>query len=117
MDVNSILTKTIASLAQSQSSSVHATGEVHIEHKASSVESGTEATAEQIQGVLDTLNKAASSVDKRVSFSYNDKVDRIIMKMVDPDTDETVQQIPSQDMIKLLERINDMTGTFIDEVG
>ncbi|HDP80617.1 MAG TPA: flagellar protein FlaG, partial [Spirochaetes bacterium] len=49
-------------------------------------------------------------------FSYHEKTQRVIMKVQDPETNETIREIPSRDMIKLLEHIHDFIGTFVDEL-
>jgi flagellar protein FlaG len=78
---------------------------------------GTEATGNKMQNMVDTLNKAAVNVDKRVSFAYSEETKRIIMRVMDPKTNELVRQIPSREMIQLLERINEITGLLLDETG
>jgi uncharacterized FlaG/YvyC family protein len=37
------------------------------------------------------------------------------MKVTDPKTQEVVRQIPSKDVLRILENIHDMIGVFIDE--
>ncbi len=65
--------------------------------------------------IVDTLNSAAKSVNKRVSFSYHEKTNRVIMKITDSTTNEIIREIPPKEMIRLLEHIHEMIGMFVDE--
>ena len=38
-----------------------------------------------------------------------------IMRITDPRTNEVVRQIPSKEVVQLLEKLHDMLGVFIDE--
>lgn len=116
MDVNRLIANTISTLSQPQHAGYHA-GEItiadaEIEKRMSG---GREASREEIDKALGMLNKAADSVDNRVSFEYNEKTKRLVMRMTDPTTNEVVNQFPSKDALRILENIHDMIGMFIDE--
>jgi flagellar protein FlaG len=116
MDVNSLLSQTINTLSTpGYQNTVHA-GEISIEPVKKADESGgREASREEIDHMLSTLDRAAANVDQRVSFAYNEKTQRLIMRITDPRTNEVVRQIPSKEVVQLLENIHDMIGVFIDE--
>ena len=67
------------------------------------------------QDVVDTLNSAAKSVNKRISFHFNENANRVVMKVLDRNTNEVIREIPQKEMIKLLEHIHEMIGMFVDE--
>jgi uncharacterized FlaG/YvyC family protein len=116
MDVNGLIANTIMTLSQPQQAGYH-TGEITIAdaETGKSMSGGRDASREEIDKALDTLNGAASSVDNRVSFEYNEKTKRLVMRMTDPMTHEVVRQLPSKDALRILENIHDMLGVFIDE--
>ena len=70
---------------------------------------------ENANDVVDVLNSAAKSVNKSVSFSYHEKTNRVIMKIMDSKTHEVIREIPSKEMIRLLEHIHELIGMFVDE--
>ena len=118
MDVTRLIANTISTLSQPQVAGFHA-GEIALadidagtEKRASG---GREASRDEIDKALGMLNKAAGSVDSRVSFEYNEKTKRLVMRMTNPMTNEVVNQFPSKDALRILENIHDMIGMFIDE--
>jgi flagellar protein FlaG len=70
---------------------------------------------DEISNLVDTLNAAAKSVNKRIEFSYHDKINRVIMKVMDTQSNEVIREIPAKEMISLLEHIHDLIGMFVDE--
>ncbi|MFW6365003.1 MAG: flagellar protein FlaG [Spirochaetota bacterium] len=113
MDINTSIRSTIDALsARTHVDRGHA--EIAIDNTPDT-DGGREAAGVDPQKMVDTLNRAAATVDTRVSFDYNKDTRRVIMKIVDPDTQELVRQIPSREMIRLLERIHEMTGLLLDE--
>jgi len=71
-----------------------------------------------IAEVLDKLNRSTSDLNRsneKVSFSFHEKTDRIIMKVTDMNSNEVIKEIPSKDAIKLLEHLREFIGILIDE--
>ena len=114
MDVSKILTNTINRLSQPHVNINVRRGELPIEGTEINGR-GREASRQEIDNIVTTLNRAATSVDKRVSFTFNEKTRRVVMKITDPITREVVKQIPSKDMVRILENIHDFVGMFVDE--
>ena len=56
-----------------------------------------------------------SSIGKTLQYNINDKLDQVIVKVIDPATKETVKEIPSTEMQEMKIRIKDAIGNFIDE--
>ena len=116
MDLSIYLTQTIHSLSQSPQSNGYQRGEIAIiDEPRMEAQGGKEASREDIDRMMKMLETAAGSVDRRLSFEYSEKTKRLIMRVTDPDTNEVVRQIPSKEMIRLLENIHDMIGMFIDD--
>ncbi len=112
MDIDTSIRNTIDTLAKKTVQRGQTEIAIHTMH---SQNGGREAAGDKIQKTVDTLNKAAASIDARVSFNYSEETKRVIMKIVDQETNEVVRQVPTQEMVRLLERINEMTGLIVDE--
>ena len=49
----------------------------------------------------------------KIQFENTDK--ETIIKIVDPDTDEIVRQIPPEELMKMRERMEELSGQFINK--
>ena len=67
------------------------------------------AAAQQLQQVV----KAATG--RELDFALNDRFKELVVKISDRKSGEVVKEIPSKDMLKLRERLNDLIGMFINE--
>jgi len=74
-----------------------------------------EPTPEEMQQFVQKLNKESASSDERISFSYNEKLNRIILKVINSNTDEIVREIPAKDMVSLMEHLKDSLGILFDK--
>jgi flagellar protein FlaG len=54
-------------------------------------------------------------MNERVSFSYHEGTNRVIMKVINPDTQEVIREVPAKNVIRLLEHIQEYIGMFVDE--
>lgn len=74
-----------------------------------------ELSRDEVAEIVDRLNNGVRDIHERMAFSYNEKTQRIIVKVMDNDTNEVVREIPSKEAIKLLEHIQDFLGMLVDE--
>ncbi len=70
---------------------------------------------EETIAVVEKLNESVEKFNGRLTFQYHEKTHRVIMKVIDPSTDEIVREIPAKDAIRLLEHIQDYLGMLVDE--
>lgn len=48
-------------------------------------------------------------------FTYHEECNRVSIKLYDTDTKEVIREIPSEDTIKMLEKLNEIAGLMIDK--
>ncbi|MBN2400825.1 MAG: flagellar protein FlaG, partial [Spirochaetes bacterium] len=77
MDINNIIANKVDNITQSRIANVKNQNEYNSSEKARP-ERDSNLSKENIDNVIDTLNSAAKSVNQRVSFSFNEKTDRVI---------------------------------------
>lgn len=70
---------------------------------------------EEVRRAVDELNKLSGSSNEKVQFSLDDKTNRVIIKVMDRDTNEVISEIPGKYSIRLLEHFREYMGLFIDE--
>ena len=114
MSINKITNAGIENLGQSRVAILRDGSDGRSRERYDSGE-GPMLSKENVKNIVDTLNSAAKSLNQRVSFSVHEKTNRIIMRFQDSRTNEVIREILPKEMIRLLERINEMIGMFVDE--
>jgi flagellar protein FlaG len=114
MDINNIIANKLDSISQSRIATVKTQTEYTSSENAKP-ERDIQVTKENLNNIVDTLNSAAKSLNQRVSFSFDEKTDRVIIKFINGDTNEVLREIPPKEMIRLLERMHELIGMVVDE--
>jgi len=70
---------------------------------------------EEIADVVDRLNSGVRDMHERLTFSFHEKTQRVVVKIINTDTNEVIREIPAREAIKLLEHIQDFLGMIVDE--
>jgi len=63
------------------------------------------------------LNQVAELENLDISFGYNEKIDKVIINVVDNNTGEVIRKLPSEDAVKFAEGMEDMLGKLFDKKG
>ncbi|MGE3536957.1 MAG: flagellar protein FlaG [Candidatus Tectimicrobiota bacterium] len=73
------------------------------------------------QGVTDSVafaNAIAAFLDTKVSFTYDERIAQIVVKVTRGDSEEVIRQIPAEEMIKLAVQLrNDFRGLIFNRTG
>lgn len=72
-------------------------------------------SAEQVKKTVDELNDAMEQVGTSLTFSVDKDTGRTVVKVVDRKTGEIVRQIPSEEMVRLSQRIAQLMGVLFDD--
>lgn len=65
-------------------------------------------TASQLQSAVDTINKSMKSVSPNLSFSFDEDVKRVMVKVTDSSTGEVIKQFPSEAAIAIARAVEQM---------
>jgi len=68
-----------------------------------------------IKEAVAKLEKMVTQFNRRFDISVNEKINRIVVKVIDTETDKVIKEIPPEEIQHLLARINDMMGLFVNE--
>ena len=74
-----------------------------------------EVSRDEINDIVKRLNKTFDNENERITFSYHEKTNRIIIKVLDSKTNEVLREIPPKDILKLVENIQQYLGILYDE--
>jgi flagellar protein FlaG len=78
---------------------------------------GRETGREQIEEIAEFLNDSASLFNVSLQFKISDDINRIIVSVVNSDTEEVIRQIPADEVIELAKRLNKMVGVLFNETA
>ncbi len=68
------------------------------------------ADVQQLQKMSDMV------MGRKLQFNVNDELGSIVVKVVDPNTDQVIKEIPSEDIQKLKIRLRKAIGLLFDEM-
>jgi flagellar protein FlaG len=74
-----------------------------------------ELSRENLKSLADALNSAANALDKRIAFSFNEKINRVVLKVINTENNEVVREIPPRELVRVYEHIHELIGMFVDE--
>lgn len=63
-------------------------------------------------------NSVAELFDKKVSFSYDERIEQVVVKVIQDGTEEVIRQIPAEEMIALRLRLKEnFQGIILNQAG
>lgn len=74
--------------------------------------------SEDIKAETEFANAVASLFDKRISFSYDDRINSVVVKVIQEGSEEVIRQIPPKEMIDLRARLKEgFQGLIFNKTG
>lgn len=74
-----------------------------------------EISAEKLQAAVEKMNELMQASDRALQFSVDDTSEKVVIKVVDQQTDEVIRQIPSEETLKFSEFLEGMVGMIFDQ--
>jgi flagellar protein FlaG len=68
-----------------------------------------------IDVALKSLSQAASIFNKRLSYSINDELGLVVVKIIDTETDKVIKELPAREIQRLMARLREAIGLLVDE--
>jgi flagellar protein FlaG len=72
-------------------------------------------TRQDLQRSLAVLEETFRLFNRRLKFSVNEEIDRVVVKVVDGSTDKVIKEIPPEEIQRLIVRIKETIGLLFDE--
>lgn len=70
---------------------------------------------EEIEKAAEKLNRLMRIIEKNMKFSVDERTHRVIVKIIDSQTGEVLNEIPSKRILDLLGSFNNMAGLLLDK--
>jgi flagellar protein FlaG len=61
------------------------------------------------------IQRVSEAFNRRLSFSINEKLGQVVVKVIDNDTDKVVREIPPTELQHVYERIREAIGLLFDK--
>ncbi len=74
-----------------------------------------EYTEEDLEKAIEKGNQSFKPHNRRLEFEPHDRTDRMMVKVVDTNTDEVIREIPPEKIIDMVADMLEMAGILIDE--
>lgn len=76
-----------------------------------------ELTKVDLQAAIDDTNRIIFGEDNRFEFKIHERTGRIMVKLINKETDEIIKEIPPEKILDLVASIWDLVGILVDERG
>jgi flagellar protein FlaG len=72
---------------------------------------------QKLNDTVDKLNKSMEDLGTNVQFGFNDKIDVMFVNVVERSTGKPIRKIPTEEAMKLSEKMQEIVGTIFDKKG
>lgn len=72
-------------------------------------------SSDEIRQNIAALNEQLESTSRSIRFSIDEGSKEIVVKVVDKHTGDVVMQIPPEELLRLRERMNEMSGPLMEK--
>ena len=96
--------------AESASANTDKTESRTLEQKDEKTGDSSKLTREDVEDMVEALEDFANTVQTRLNFSIDDSTEDVVVKIMDKETDEVIKQFPAEEILKLREKMQDLSG-------
>jgi flagellar protein FlaG len=91
--------------------------EAHPEARPEARAAAPEATysADEVRRSVELLEQTFRLFNKKLRFSVNEEINRVVVKVLDAKTDKLIKEIPPAEIQRLIARIKETIGLLFDE--
>lgn len=77
----------------------------------------TEPRPEEVAQAMNGVNGFLASGHSHIQFALHEKAERMMVEVIDNETQEVIKTIPSKELLDLAARIGELVGTTLDRRG
>jgi len=85
------------------------------DYQTSTVNEDRSLTVEEVDYAVEVINNTMSLFNRSLNFQVDTESGRTVISIIDNDTNETVKQIPSEDLLKLITHMEEMQSILAGE--
>lgn len=69
---------------------------------------------QELEESVKKLNSAAEAFNVKLRFSVDERTDRIVVKVIERETEQVIREIPPEQVLNMVAQIQDLIGVFVD---
>lgn len=77
----------------------------------------TAPSLDQVKQAVESINQSMKSLTQGLEFSIDQESDRVIVKVIVPETKEVIRQIPSEETLAIAKSLDHLIGKLVREVA
>lgn len=70
---------------------------------------------EEVRDKVEEMNNIVDLLDRDIAFKLHDKTKQLMVQIIDVKTQEVIKEMPPEELLDLIARIEEMVGLIIDE--
>ncbi len=74
-------------------------------------------THKDLDNTIKKLNEQMNSLNFNIKFGFNDKIDTMFVDVTEKSTGRLIRQIPSEETMKIAEKMKEIIGMIFDKKG
>ena len=71
----------------------------------------------ELERITEELNKALNPLNTTLKFQFNDKVEELVVKVVDTKENKIIREYPPKEALKLMQKMRELIGLLFDKKG
>ena len=75
------------------------------------------ARQQEVHKAVDRLKEHVQNLDREFQFNVDKETGDIVVKVVNPENNQVVRQIPSEELLKLVQRLEENKGSLLRETA
>ncbi len=79
------------------------------------VKAGVQLSKDEIQELIEQLNKKLDYLNKYLKITLDNELDIPVVKILERETNKVIRQIPPEQILKLMKKIDEMLGILLNE--
>lgn len=71
----------------------------------------------ELDRITEELNKALKPLNTTLKFKFDDKVDELVVKVVDTKDNRVIREYPPKEALELMQKMRELIGLLFDKKG
>ena len=71
----------------------------------------------ELERITEELNRALNPLNTTLKFKFNDKVEELVVKVVDTRDNKVIREYPPKEALELMQKMRELIGLLFDKKG